>query len=226
MRQYGLPHGCPYHPSTICGPETPSPAMTRPPPASASTVAAAIAAEAGGRAASCMMPVPRRMRLVSAARYASGVMASDPYASAVHTESKPSFSASRIFSTGSFSSAPEYPMLSPSFMGFLLNRSSESELHAGFRAQAFANLGIARGQPPSSESGVRDQQAVERIACPAQLERSLKPANRGRLIEDPPVVLDEILGRERRRRRGTKRRPCATEAQVHSPAASRSSENR
>src|SRR5207247_4419898 len=58
MRQYGRPHGWPYQPSTICGPETPSPAMTRPPPARASTVPAAIAAEAGGRAASCMMPVP------------------------------------------------------------------------------------------------------------------------------------------------------------------------
>src|SRR5438876_12165431 len=43
-------------------------------------------------------------------------MASEPYASAVHTESKPSFSARRILSTGSFSSAPEYPMLSPSFI--------------------------------------------------------------------------------------------------------------
>ena len=68
---------------------------------------AAIAAETGGRAASCMMPVPRRIRFVSAARYASGVIASEPYASAVHTESNPSFSASRTFSTGSFSSAPE-----------------------------------------------------------------------------------------------------------------------
>ena len=68
---------------------------------------AAIAAEAGGRAASCMMPVPRRIRLVRAARYASGVIASEPYASAVQTESKPSRSASRVCSTGRRSSAPE-----------------------------------------------------------------------------------------------------------------------
>ena len=81
--------------------------MTRPPPASASTVPTAIAAVAGGRAASCMMPVPSRMRLVNAARYASGVIASEPYASAVHTESKPRRSASSTFSTGSRSSAPE-----------------------------------------------------------------------------------------------------------------------
>ena len=107
MRQYGRPHGWPYQPSTICGPETPSPAMTRPPPARASTVPAAIAAEAGGRAASCMMPVPRRMRFVSAARYASGVIASEPYASAVHTESNPRRSARSTLSTGSLNSAPE-----------------------------------------------------------------------------------------------------------------------
>ena len=81
--------------------------MTRPPPASASSVPTAIAADAGGRAASCMMPVPRRMRFVSAARYASGVIASEPYASAVHTESKPRRSASSTCSTGRRSSAPE-----------------------------------------------------------------------------------------------------------------------
>src|SRR5438876_11486637 len=143
MRQYGLPHGWPYHPPTICGPDTPSPAITRWPPASASTVPAAIAAAAGVRAASCMMPVPRRMRFVSAARYASGVIASDPYASAVHTESKPSFSARRILSTGSFSSAPEYPMLSPSFIAFLLADSCGEPLRRArprFRGDVVAVL--------------------------------------------------------------------------------------
>ena len=54
------------------------PAMKRPPPAIASTVAADIAALAGVRAASCMMPVPSLMRLVLAARKASGVTASEP----------------------------------------------------------------------------------------------------------------------------------------------------
>ena len=59
--------------------------MKRLPPAMASTVAAHIAALAGVRAASCMMPVPSLIRFVTAARYASGVTASVPYASAVHT---------------------------------------------------------------------------------------------------------------------------------------------
>src|SRR5919106_4898168 len=138
MRQYGLPHGWPYQPSTICGPETPRPAITRWPPASASTVPAAIAAVAGGRAASCMMPVPRRIRFVSAARYASGVIASEPYASAVHTESKPSRSASRTVSTGNRSSAPEYPMLSPSFMTWPPERGESFHQHAAVDVEALA----------------------------------------------------------------------------------------
>ena len=50
----------------------------RPPPASASTVMHCMAHMAGVRPASCMMPVPRRMRSVLAAMNASGVMASDP----------------------------------------------------------------------------------------------------------------------------------------------------
>ena len=52
--------------------------MKRPPPARASTVWACIAAMAGERPASCMMPVPSRMRSVRAAMKASGVTASEP----------------------------------------------------------------------------------------------------------------------------------------------------
>ena len=44
------------------------PAMKRLPPAMASTVATDMAQLAAVRAASCMMPVPRRMRSVTAAR--------------------------------------------------------------------------------------------------------------------------------------------------------------
>ena len=52
--------------------------MTRPPPARASTVWACMAAMAGARPASCMIPVPSRMRSVWAAIQARGVMASEP----------------------------------------------------------------------------------------------------------------------------------------------------
>ena len=57
------------------------------PPESASTVIACMAHIAGVRAGICMMPVPSRIREVCAAIHASGVIASAPHASAVHTES-------------------------------------------------------------------------------------------------------------------------------------------
>ncbi|CAB4621751.1 unannotated protein [freshwater metagenome] len=52
--------------------------MTRLPPANASMVSACIAVAAGVRAAICTTPVASLMRVVSAARYASGDRASDP----------------------------------------------------------------------------------------------------------------------------------------------------
>jgi hypothetical protein len=51
--------------------------------------------------------VPSRMRDVWAAIQASGVIASEPYASAVHTESYPSFSASLTRSIGKLTVEPE-----------------------------------------------------------------------------------------------------------------------
>ena len=47
----------------------------------------AIAVFAGVRAPICTTPVASLMRSVTAARYASGLSASAPYASADHTES-------------------------------------------------------------------------------------------------------------------------------------------
>jgi hypothetical protein len=53
-----------------------------------------MAAAAGVRAEICMMFVPSLMVVVLAPHHASGVRQSDPYASEVHTESKPRRSAS------------------------------------------------------------------------------------------------------------------------------------
>ncbi len=66
-----------------------------------------MAVMAGVRADICMIPVPIRILLVSAAMYASGVTASEPQASADHTESKPRLSASRIRSIGILTVEPE-----------------------------------------------------------------------------------------------------------------------
>jgi hypothetical protein len=77
VRSRGFGNGAPYHPSTTCGPETPSPRVNLPPD-NASRVAAVIAVAAGVRADSCTSPVPSLMRVVRAAYHVSGVNASEP----------------------------------------------------------------------------------------------------------------------------------------------------
>jgi hypothetical protein len=80
-------------------------------------VIAVIAVAAGVRAGICITAVPSPMRSVRAATQVSVVTASEPYASALQTESNPSRSAS--FTSGSTSTgpAPQYPMCSPSLIG-------------------------------------------------------------------------------------------------------------
>jgi hypothetical protein len=68
------------------------------PPERWSIVIAAIAVAAGWRADIWTIAVPSRMRSVCAPHQASGVRQSEPYASAVQIESKPSRSASAIAS--------------------------------------------------------------------------------------------------------------------------------
>ena len=97
VRASGLANCIPYQPSTTCGPETPRPSTKRP-PERWSIVIAAIAVAAGWRADICVIAVPSRIRSVCAPHHASGVRPSEPYASAVQIESKPSSSASAIAS--------------------------------------------------------------------------------------------------------------------------------
>ena len=66
-----------------------------------------MAAAVGVRAESCISAVPSRMREVFAPSQASGVSASEPQDSAVHTESKPSRSASATASLWSGLPAPQ-----------------------------------------------------------------------------------------------------------------------
>ena len=95
VRASGFLNGIPYQPSTTCGPDTPSPRMKRP-PERWSIVIADIAVIAGCRADICVIAVPSFNFDVSEPHQASGVSPSEPYASAVQIESKPSFSASAI----------------------------------------------------------------------------------------------------------------------------------
>ncbi len=98
VRASGFANGCPYQPSTTCGPDTPRPRMKRP-PERWSSVIADIAVIAGWRADICVIAVPSFTRSVCAPHHASGVSPSDPYASAVQIESRPSDSASAIASS-------------------------------------------------------------------------------------------------------------------------------
>ena len=84
VRSSGRGYGCPYQPSTTCGLLVPMPRMTRP-PVRWSMVIAVMARVAGGRADSCETAVPSRTCEVREPHQASGVQASLPYASAVHT---------------------------------------------------------------------------------------------------------------------------------------------
>ena len=77
VRASGLSKGCPYQPSTTCGPETPMP-RTKRPPERWSMVIAAMAVAAGVRADIWTSAVPRRSRLVEAPHQASGVSTSEP----------------------------------------------------------------------------------------------------------------------------------------------------
>ncbi len=84
-------------------------------------MSAAIAIAVGVRADSWQIAVPSLMRDVDAPHHASGVSASEPYASAVHAESNPSRSASTITLAASRGGpAPQYPSPSPNFMNATL----------------------------------------------------------------------------------------------------------
>ena len=93
VRASGLANGWPYQPSTTCGPDTPRPRISRPP---REMVERHRRHRGRGRRAGRDLD-DRRAELDPLGRaphQASGISASEPYASAVHTESKPSRSAS------------------------------------------------------------------------------------------------------------------------------------
>src|SRR6516164_8806982 len=101
VRSSGRGYGWPYQPSATCGPEAPSPTIMRP-PLRWSIVWAAIAVAVGVRAEIWQTAVPSFIVLVRAPHHASGAIASDPYASAVHRLLTPASSASAMRRSTSF----------------------------------------------------------------------------------------------------------------------------
>ena len=148
VRASGRGYSSPYQPSTTCGPDAPSPRMKRP-FERWSSVIAAIAIAVGVRAEIWQIDVPSLMRSVAAPHHASGVSASEPYASAVQHESKPSFSAAASPSgTPAGGPAPQYPIMYPSFTGphrsLTIRERSRAEraggVESGYRTPAEAEL--------------------------------------------------------------------------------------
>ncbi len=93
VRASCLANRSPCQPSATCGPDVPIPSSIRPPD-SWSSVAAVIAVIAGERPGIWKIAEPIRICFVWAASQASTVAASEPYASAAHTEWNPAASAS------------------------------------------------------------------------------------------------------------------------------------
>src|SRR5262245_64468965 len=97
--------------------------MTRPPDRWSSVIAA-MAVAAGVRADIWTIPVPSLTVDVAAPHQARGVRASDPYASAVQTESKPRRSASTTAAAAPAGGPlPQYPVLEPIFTASHRRRS-------------------------------------------------------------------------------------------------------
>ena len=94
------------------------------PPERWSSVIAAIPIAAGERADSWQIDVPSLIFDVADPHHASGVSASDPYASAVQNESYPSRSASTSTSgKPAGGCAPQYPIWKPSFRSLAIRAS-------------------------------------------------------------------------------------------------------
>ena len=116
----------PCQPSMTWGPLVPSPSRNRPPDSACIDIAD-IASSAGVRAPTCAIPVASRIRLVFAARNASGVKASYPQASATHTESAPRRSASttKVRSSSSIPLTATPTRMPPSVPGRRPTRASD-----------------------------------------------------------------------------------------------------
>lgn len=70
-----------------------------------------------------------------------------------------------------------------------------SERHTIGGLQTLEESGVGRCQPPSAEPSVRDEQAIERVARPGQLDRLSEPGRRRRVVEQPAVVVGQPLER-------------------------------
>ena len=74
-------------------------------------------------------------------------------------------------------------------------RSLGLQLEAAVGAEAVEQLGVSRGEPPAAKSAMRNQEAIERISGPLEIQRLLEPRDGRRIIQRPAIVLDEVAER-------------------------------
>src|SRR5205809_4116761 len=136
---------------------------------------AVMAVIAGDRAGICMIAVPRPIFDVWAPTHVRGTMASEPYASAVHTEWNPSASAWRATSTTRAASAPQYPRFNPRRMA----RDTTPKRLRGDQAQvleALLDLDHVLLAPVGADEAAADE--LHALLRPSEQEVGLGPARR------------------------------------------------
>ena len=219
-RRSGRSKRTPCIPSTTCGPLTPSPRTNRP-PVMRSRLSAVIAIIDGTRVVIWMMPVPRRMREVTAASQATAVTASWPHASADHAKSTPRRSASRTYSTTSGQSSPlppappnEIDVLMPAYPYESSTRKANPATvgrKPGGDQGALASGSGAGGQPPcrSARQGAGRQSV--RGSCEPAMNASSSRSERFAQKRDQRLV--------DRGRRFRERNACSSRAVLHSLTA-------
>src|SRR5436309_15212716 len=65
------------------------------------------------------------------------------------------------------------------------------------RIQMLEDERICGREPPASQAGVCDEQAIECVARPRNAERNVEPVSRRRVILCPSLVAEQVTGRRR-----------------------------
>src|SRR4051812_3460707 len=75
--------------------------------------------------------------------------------------------------------------------GYHVRRSSQFD--AAGCAEAIDEVRVRGGEPPSAKLRVRDEEPIEGVPCPAQIQRPYEPRCGRRIVQDPPIVVDDGL---------------------------------
>lgn len=79
------------------------------------------------------------------------------------------------------------------------------------RTQVAEHFSVRSGQAPSAISRVRKDQAIERIACPSDIQCSLEPGDRRRIVNQPAGITHQV----RSRKSGLHANPLSLDQKLH-----------